>query len=35
MWQPDGWGARARIGILIPHFDVGPEHEFGAMAPGG
>jgi maleate isomerase len=35
MWQPDGWGARARIGILMPHFDVGPEHEFAAMAPAG
>jgi maleate isomerase len=35
MWQPDGWGARARIGILMPHFDLGPEAEFGAMAPTG
>jgi maleate isomerase len=35
MWQPDGWGARARIGILMPHFDVGPEAEFQAMAPDG
>jgi maleate isomerase len=35
MWQPDGWGARARIGILMPHFDLGPEAEFGAMAPAG
>ena len=35
MWQPDGWGARARIGILMCHFDIGPEAEFGAMAPDG
>jgi len=35
MWQPDGWGARARIDILMPHFDIGPEAEFGAMAPDG
>lgn len=35
MWQPDGWGAQQRIGILMPHFDVGPEAEFGAMAPEG
>ena len=35
MWQPDGWGARARIGILMGHFDIGPEAEFGAMAPDG
>jgi maleate isomerase len=34
MWQPDGW-ARTRIGILTPHADVGPESEFGAMAPDG
>lgn len=33
MWQRDGWGARSRIGILMPHFDVGPEAEFEAMAP--
>jgi maleate isomerase len=33
MWQPDGWSARARIGILMPHFDLGPEAEFEAMAP--
>jgi maleate isomerase len=34
MWQPDGW-AQARIGVLTPHADVGPEAEFGAMAPDG
>jgi maleate isomerase len=31
----DGWGWRARIGILTPHADVVPEGEFGAMAPQG
>jgi maleate isomerase len=34
MWQPDGW-AQTRIGVLTPHADVGPEAEFGAMAPDG
>jgi maleate isomerase len=35
MWQPDGWGWRARIGLLTPHGDIGPEAEFKAMAPEG
>jgi len=35
MWQPDGWGWRARIGVLTPHGDIGPEAEFRAMAPDG
>jgi maleate isomerase len=35
MWHRDGWGARARIGIPTPHFDIGPEAEFSAMAPDG
>ena len=35
MWQPDGWGWRARIWVLVPHGDVGPEAEFSAMAPEG
>ena len=35
MWQPDGWGSHARIGVLAPHNDVVPEGEFGAMAPQG
>jgi maleate isomerase len=35
MWQPDGWGWRARIGVLTPHADIGPEAEFQAMAPAG
>lgn len=33
MWQPDGWDARIRIGVLAPHADVGPECELQAMAP--
>jgi maleate isomerase len=35
MWQADGWGWRARIGVLTPHADIGPESEFQAMAPDG
>lgn len=32
-WQPDGWDASVRIGVLTPHADVGPESELRAMAP--
>jgi maleate isomerase len=35
MWQPDGWGWRARIGVLTAHTGVCPESEFAAMAPEG
>jgi maleate isomerase len=35
MWQPDGAGWRARIGVLTPHIDTVPESEFQAMAPPG
>ncbi|HZP26036.1 MAG TPA: maleate cis-trans isomerase, partial [Dehalococcoidia bacterium] len=35
MWQPDGWGWRARIGVLAPDGDVGPESEIHALAPEG
>ncbi|MBR0934336.1 hypothetical protein [Bradyrhizobium jicamae] len=35
MWQPDGWGWQARIGLLTPHADICPESEFRAMAPEG
>jgi maleate isomerase len=35
MWEPDGWGWRAKIGVLIPHADVNPEGELRAMAPEG
>lgn len=32
-WKPDGWSARTRIGIVVPHADVGPEAELSAMSP--
>lgn len=35
MFAPDGWVYRARIGLLVPHRDVGPESEFSAMVPAG
>ena len=34
-WTVDGWEATVRIGVLVPHADVGPESEFRAMAPPG
>jgi maleate isomerase len=34
-WKRDGWEASARIGVLTPHADVGPESELQAMAPPG
>ena len=33
MWQPDGWDVKTRLGLLVPHADVGPESEIWAMAP--
>lgn len=35
MWQADGAGWRARIGVLTPHLDPVPESEFQALAPEG
>ena len=35
MWQPDGWGFRARLGILVPHAAIGSESELAAMTPDG
>ncbi|HXQ49850.1 MAG TPA: hypothetical protein VN802_02045 [Stellaceae bacterium] len=35
MFRSDGWGWRARIGLLVPQADICPEAEFGAMAPEG
>jgi maleate isomerase len=32
-WMADGWDATVRIGLLVPHADVGPESEMQAMAP--
>lgn len=29
----DGWDANTRIGLVVPHADVGPECEFSAMVP--
>ncbi len=34
-WKPDGWDAGVRIGLLVPHADLGPESELQAMAPPG
>ncbi|MEU4494525.1 maleate cis-trans isomerase [Streptomyces sp. NBC_00210] len=31
--EKDGWEARARVGVVVPHADVGPESEFQAIAP--
>lgn len=27
LFQPDGWSATARLGLVVPHADVGPEAE--------
>jgi len=35
LWQPDGAGCLARIGVLTPDFDPVPESEMWAMAPRG
>jgi maleate isomerase len=35
MWQPDGWGFRARLGLLVPHAAIGSESELAAMVPEG
>ena len=35
LWQPDGVGSLARIGVLTPDFDPVPESEMWAMAPHG
>jgi maleate isomerase len=35
MWQPDGWGFRARLGLLVPHAAIGSESELAAMASEG
>jgi maleate isomerase len=34
-WRDDGWRRTARIGVIVPHADVGPESEIGAMLPPG
>ncbi len=35
IWQPDGVGVRARIGVLTPDDDTVPESEFWTLAPAG
>ena len=35
MWQPDGAGLDAKIGVLTPHMDPVPESELMALAPPG
>ena len=35
MFENDGWVYRARIGLLVPDGEVGPESEFSAMVPPG
>jgi maleate isomerase len=35
MWQPDGAGIKAKIGVLTPHLDPVPESESMALAPQG
>lgn len=32
-FHQDGWSAGTRVGVVVPHADVGPEAEFQAMAP--
>ena len=32
LWQRDGWGWRARIGVITPHADINAECELAAMA---
>ena len=34
-WRPDGWGTTARIGVIAPHADIGPDAELSAMVPAG
>ena len=34
-WVTDGWEPAVRIGVLVPHADVGPESEMQVMAPPG
>lgn len=35
VFEPDGWDARLRVGLLVPDGDVGPESEWSAIAPTG
>jgi maleate isomerase len=35
MWNPDGSGEKAKIGVLTPHLDPVPESELTTLAPEG
>ncbi len=35
IFEPDGWDARLRVGLLVPDGDIGPESEWSAIAPAG
>jgi len=35
IFEPDGWDARLRVGLLVPDGDVGPESEWSAISPAG
>lgn len=35
IFEPDGWDARLRVGLLVPDGDVGPESEWSAITPAG
>jgi len=35
IWRSDGWGSRARIGLITPHNDIVPEAEFQTLATDG
>lgn len=35
IFEPDGWDARLRVGLLVPDGDIGPESEWTAIAPVG
>lgn len=33
IFEPDGWHVHARVGLLVPDGDVGPESEWSAICP--
>lgn len=35
IFEPDGWDARLRVGLLVPDGDIGPESEWSAITPTG
>ncbi|MCL1049161.1 hypothetical protein L2755_05925 [Shewanella abyssi] len=32
LFKPDGWSRAIRLGVVVPHADVGPKAELAAMA---